>query len=310
MKQTIMGPSVPTAHICINKSRVKIYDKESEPKVYLTKQTEFQIELFNPTTDTILAKIQLNGKQISQGGLVLRPGERVFLERYIDVAKKFMFDTYEVANTSEVKQAIRDNGDFKVEFYRELRPLLLTSTVITRKRACNPNPWNPWSGNLSYGSCGGSLTLGSSDNLNLTNTVGGSSTNIGLSSFSSKLDANNSSNTSYCSTDSLSDSFDMSDILRSNTKSEPKLKSLQLLKRESKSIETGRVEAGSSSNQQLQQVSKSFDFYAFHTVEYKLLPISQKVNTSADVKVKRYCTNCGKKIIKNDKFCSQCGIKL
>src|SRR6185369_9879640 len=106
MLQRIIGSSSPTAQLCINKSRLKVYNKETSPTYYLTNGQEFQIELFNPTTDTILAKIQLNGKYISQGGLVLRPGERVFLERYIDVAKKFLFETYEVANTSEVKQAI------------------------------------------------------------------------------------------------------------------------------------------------------------------------------------------------------------
>ena len=77
-----------------------------------------------------------------------------------------------------------------------------------------------------------------------------------------------------------------------------------------KSIETGRVEAGSSSDQKFEYVNKSFDYYAFHTVECKLLPISQKINTAEDINIKRYCTNCGKKSIKTDKFCSQCGNKL
>lgn len=113
------GVPTPQAYVAINKSRVKMYNKDSKtPVFYLQKGQEFQLELFNPTTNSILAKIFLNGNAISQGGLVLRPGERVFLDRYIDVAKKFLFDTYEVGNTSEIKKAIEDNGDFKVEFYK------------------------------------------------------------------------------------------------------------------------------------------------------------------------------------------------
>ena len=120
MKKTKTGVPTPQANIAINKSRIKLYGKTSKtPTYYLKKGQEFEIELFNPTKDTIMAKISLNGKPIAQGGLVLKPGVRVFLDRYIDVARKFKFDTYEVGNTAAVKKAIEDNGDFKVEFFRE-----------------------------------------------------------------------------------------------------------------------------------------------------------------------------------------------
>ena len=62
-------------------------------KVFLTDGDEFEIELFNPTQNKVLAKIELNGKSIGSG-IILRPGERVFLERYLDEAKKFLFETY------------------------------------------------------------------------------------------------------------------------------------------------------------------------------------------------------------------------
>jgi hypothetical protein len=79
--------------------------------------------------------------------------------------------------------------------------------------------------------------------------------------------------------------------------------------RSKKSVETGRVEQGSHSDQKFETVNKKFEYYPFHTVEYKMLPVSQKVNTAADVNVKRYCTNCGSKLGKTDKFCSNCGTK-
>jgi hypothetical protein len=53
--------STPQAFIAVNKSRIKQYDKSGDtPTYYLQKGQEFQLELFNPTTGTILAKIFLN----------------------------------------------------------------------------------------------------------------------------------------------------------------------------------------------------------------------------------------------------------
>lgn len=276
MKQTTTGVVTPIALICINKSRLKVHHKETSPTYYLEKGQEFQIELFNPTTNTVLAKVHLNGKAISQGGLVLKPGQRVFLERYLDVAKKFMFDTYEVSNTEEVKKAIEDNGDFKVEFYKESNPTYLYGSVTTY----NTN---------------NRFTL--TDNFNTT-TTGNNYLNL----------TGNITNTTYDSgMVNCSNSFtrSLTNISFEDINQKPRSK-----KSLTKSIETGRIEAGSSSDQKFEYVNKSFDYYAFHTTEYKLLPVSQKINTAEDINVKRYCTNCGKKSIKTDKFCSQCGNKL
>jgi hypothetical protein len=43
----------------------------------------------------------------------------------------------------------------------------------------------------------------------------------------------------------------------------------------SKSIETGRVEKGSNSDQKIKQLME-FSTYPFHTIKYKMLPISKK----------------------------------
>jgi len=261
--------STPQAFIAVNKSRIKQYDKSGDtPTYYLQKGQEFQLELFNPTNGTILAKIFLNGNAISQGGLVLRPGERIFLDRYIDVAKKFLFDTYEVANTSEVKKAIEDNGDFKVEFYREFL-------------------FNNYGGYLSLNN-NTTVTTYNSYNANLTNCSNSNPYDItcnSLSDFNSSL-----TNTSF------------------NQNTTPEGPNLRRLKSK-KSIETGRVEQGSSSNQKLQTVNKNWEYSPFHTIEYKMLPLSQKINTIEDVNIKRYCTNCGSKLGKGHKFCANCGTK-
>jgi len=328
-KQTKQGIPTPTANLAINKSRMKVYGKNSEvPTYYLTKGQEFQIELFNPTKDTILAKISLNGKPIAQGGLVLKPAQRVFLDRYIDVARKFKFDTYEVANTSETRKAIEDNGDFNVEFYKELS-ITHTSTFLG----------------------GGNTTTWYNYPHTLTNTFGGPNIreNTGTKRSTFNLSADNI-NTNYHATDvplmgaindgtlgltSISNTtttngevtLDWMDqeysreILNSplrevktSTRDQKEsgrsqLKKRLKSKRSKKSIETGRVEMGSSSDQTLETVYMNWESSPFHTIKYKMLPLSQKVNTVNDVQVKRYCTKCGNKQKPNFKFCPSCGTR-
>lgn len=290
-------PKVPTAYLAVNNSRLKIYNKNSEmPTYYLEGGQEFQIELFNPTQKTVLAKIILNGKAISQGGLVLRPGVRVFLDRYIDVAKKFLFDTYEVSgNNEEVKEAIAKNGDFKVQFFNEVEPRNHFPIHILPQRQFGGSFGGP---NYNQGiNCYYNSTTGGS-NLNA------STTNIGSSNLST-------SDFTY-STNSLGD-YGTASLGITNTLSfsdDVKLSPLRSMSmKKSKSIETGRVEQGSQSNQKLKTVDLDFETYSFHTIEYKMLPISQKINEVGEIYIKRYCTNCGSKLSKGDKFCSNCGRK-
>lgn len=289
MKQNVISAPMPTVNLSINKSRIKLYNKnEAIPVYYLKKDSEFQLELFNPTSDTILAKIYLNNRMISQGGLVIRPGERVFLERYFDIPSKFKFDTYEVANSEAVKKAIQDNGDVKVEFYREYKSL----------------PYYGYSGTLTLQGNVGSRTYTTcnlGNNVTFTNNCcTGSATNINLSQ-------SNHSALYSCDVGDVSAASATMDMLADDTDiKQPRLKSLRKL---SKSIETGRVEVGSQSNQKFETVHKTFEWSAFHIVEYKLLPISQKISTTNDMKIKQYCASCGAKLKPEFKVCPYCGQK-
>lgn len=295
MYKTTTGVPTPQANLAINKSRIKLYGKNSQdPTYYLKKGQEFEIELFNPTKDTIMAKISLNGKPIAQGGLVLKPGVRVFLDRYIDVARKFKFDTYEVGNSDEVKKAIEDNGDFKVEFFREQQPIVTTITTS--------NNWgNNWDIDKYYRD-------------GLFNTTG-NAINIGGSGISNGTYTSNCGSVSNYSADIQSVSaracldgldFAPQELKRSAA---PNLKTLK--KRvQAKSIETGRVEEGSKSNQTMEKVYMNWESFPFHTLEYKMLPVSQKINTVEDIQVKRYCSNCGNKQKPNFKFCPSCGSRV
>ena len=301
MKQQTYAPTVPTANIAVNKSRIKHYNKDGEiPTYYLQKGQEFSIELFNPTSDVVLAKIILNGKPISQGGLVLNPGQRVFLDRYLDVAKKFLFDTYEVANTAEVKKAIENNGDMKVEFYRERQPYNNGySQIITLGN-------NNFYGNIKYnsGTPPNYLKRGISASSSNTSAMYGGTLNDGSCTTTNFV---NSTNTGGIGTTFTSTDLKYLNLEKSFT--DETKKDLKLSFKKSKSVETGRVEMGSKSEQELKYVNKSFEYSPFHTIEYKMLPVSQKVNTIDDIQVKVYCTNCGSKLGKTDKFCSSCGTK-
>lgn len=121
---TSTNNSVCTAHISVNKNRVKVY----ENSVFLKDGQNFEIELYNPKQNSVLAKISINGRSISASGFVLKPGQRVFIERFIDEAKKFVFSTYEVSNTSQNRKAIENNGSVEVEFYDEYVPFSITTS--------------------------------------------------------------------------------------------------------------------------------------------------------------------------------------
>lgn len=112
---SVYQPIGPEADIAINNNRLRKYGN----RIYLKDQTEFQIEFANKTSTTYLAKIKFNGNYVSNQGLVLRPGEHVFLERYFDTQKKFQFSTYSVKDTQDIQEAIRKNGLVEIEFYGE-----------------------------------------------------------------------------------------------------------------------------------------------------------------------------------------------
>lgn len=123
----------PDAFITINKNRVRIYNHDS---IFFKHNTEFEIEFDNRTTDTWLAKIKLNGEWTSDSGLVLRPGEHVFLDtpnlNSLD-KNRFLFETYKIEKDHKI--FIKNNGLVEIIFYRKIAFIdwnlpLSTSTPI------------------------------------------------------------------------------------------------------------------------------------------------------------------------------------
>jgi len=146
----------PSATITKGRGRLKTYGSN----VYLKDGSNFEIELYNPKTTSVLAKIWINGQVISAaGGIVLRPGQRVFLERFIDVTKKFKFTTYEVDDSSQTKLAIANNGKIEVLFYDEY--VSNTSSVMLYGHTITTNYYNRPS-TLTVGGSAGTINCSSS----------------------------------------------------------------------------------------------------------------------------------------------------
>ena len=278
MKTNQQWSSQPTAMISIGKNRVKLYSD----KVYLKSGTEFAIELFNPTTKVILAKIELNDKSISNNdtGIILNPGQRVWLERFISDNKKFKFDTYEVENSKEVKQAIAKNGKVSVRFFNEKE----INYINLNNNWTYGNVW--YNGNIGNNQFTqwpyyGTTSAGNSGTLTTANTSGNTLT------FNSLDSAKFSCSTSYMKFCHIDEVKSLSDEV----------------------IETGRIEKGNVSDQKFENVYKEFEYTYFHKIDFQILPESQK-NTNVK-EIRKYCSDCGVRIKKeNAKFCDQCGSKL
>lgn len=120
-----------SAYIALNNNRIKI---NANNIVYLNDNNQFEIELFNAEDTEICAQIHINNELISKAGLILKPGQRYFLDRYIDTNYKFKFNTYEVENNASAQEAIKNNGKVSVHFFKK--------KVIPLWQVNNQYPWN------------------------------------------------------------------------------------------------------------------------------------------------------------------------
>lgn len=236
---------------------------KSNNRVYLNDKEPFEIELYNPLTESVLADIKVNGSSVSKSGLVIRPGERFYLDCFVDDKKKFVFNTYEVEDTEQSKSAIQKNGTVEVYFYKEdtinLKNWSNLFQPIIEKHYYPVYPWytpRPWYPSVWYGTTGGTITTSNS----LVNTT----TNVTLNS-------NTSNGSYYTSTDLGSMTF------TSNSSFSDNIGSIN------SKIETGRIEKGESSNQQFMSVEMEFQKYHISSVAYQILPESQKPVETKDL---------------------------
>jgi len=293
-KSSLFATSLARPQSFITKGKQRL--KQFTDTVYLKNGDEFEIELFNPTQNKVLAKIEMNGNSIGNG-IILRPGERVFLERYLDEAKKFLFETYVVnGNNEEVQQAIANNGDVVVKFYNEILPTGYYSSGSGTVTINNPNwNWNSTTNNpftyTTHNTLGVSSFNPTGTNAYYTNTSLTSGTlNTSTFSTSNTLLKNNTNSTKrrISKNEVTMDSVDMSPL---------------------RSVETGRVEKGTDSTQSFTYDNSSFHSWTLCTDNWKIKPQSTKPVVREDLVT--YCTECGSKRKKDThKFCPHCGTKF
>ena len=234
------------AKIAKEKSILKEFSNSKFSRiVYLDDKDEFQIQIFNPEKYTIGVQISLNDVGMSNM-LVLKPGERVWLERYLDTAKKFKFSTYEIDGSEEAQNATEYNGLVKVSFFKEItkRPIIYVSPDLN----ISPSTW-------SNADLNGSITA----NLNgsITTDLNGS-ISFGVSSAAATMDC--------CTTTLYNCKNTLNDVVYETTSASFN----------AKPIETGRIEEGSNSNQKFEYVNNEFQSYPFRTETIKIMPKSTK----------------------------------
>ena len=266
----------PQAWIAIKRNRQKIYNRQGKTQVYLKDGQEFQIELFNPTQTRYLVKFKINGNYQADRGLILNPGQRYFLDRFIDEDRKLAFSTYEIEDSKAAKKAIEKNGLLEVEFYSET---FLHGNIISYPKIYNTPNWSQpiWTTNPStfwYGTSNG-----------ISNNAGGSST---LTLAGSTINnVSYTSGTVNCGTTYTSTS-NYSSVVNDA------------------SIETGRVEKGEKSDQLFEQGYGTFGSWASYVTTVQIIPLSQKPAEAQEIR--SYCTGCGSRIKKQTwKFCPNCG---
>ena len=282
--------SKPSAWIVVNnqKDKSKPSDRGRKSikngKVYLDDGQEFEIELHNPLQECVLCDIKLNGQSISKSGLVLRPGERFYLDCFIDDKKKFIFNTYEVENNEESEKAIQKNGLLEVFFYKEQVVSINNwkdrfDRVIIEKwypvyypvyrEWYYPQTWITYGSGttLSGTSYPSTTTINTVLNTPSTFTSGTTLTTNGSTNLNTVYNSNSSTLTSGDSVNAYYSnvSYTTDDMLMSVNSSKINT-----------SLETGRVEKGTSSSQKFVEIDMDFETNYLASTIIQILPSSRK----------------------------------
>lgn len=132
------------AKISKRKSLLKEYKTQNGTlrTVYLNDSDEFEIMLFNPKDTVIAAEVSINGEVFSRK-IVIHPGERIWLDRFIDIPEKMIFKAYLKEDNLYGRPA--ENGLIQVSFYDKLQYICESysdnhdSSVLTAVFTAAPN---------------------------------------------------------------------------------------------------------------------------------------------------------------------------
>lgn len=262
MAKIAQSSTKPSAWIVSPKDRGRKSIKNG--KTFLNDGEEFEIELFNPLTVSVLSDIKLNGQSISKTGLVLKPGQRFYLDCFVDDKKKFIFSTYEIDGGQESLDATQNNGLLEVFFYKEDIITLdnwknkMDKVIIERYYPVYYPTYRSypyWTTPIYGGVYGG---YGTTNNCIIGNTTTNTANNITFGGTTVANTAMYTSNSADLFTTPISANM-MSDL------------------------ETGRVERGSSSSQNFTEIEMDFEKNYISSTIIQILPESRKPVSASEV---------------------------
>ena len=292
MKTMQVQAALPNMAIAVKEQNTKNQLPVHNGASYLRDGQEFMLMMHNPTSKVIAAKLYFNGKA-QANAIRLRPGERVWLDRFVDVDKKLKFDTYFVENSDESKHAIAGNGKVRVEFFEQaetvipppinypnwpvIRPIFIDRPVYPYIHPYTmPSPY--WQPGIFYSS-------------GIPGNIGGCNANYAAGVTTS----------SYNSTGVIGNNGSSGSAGESHV-------TMDSMQEFSDELETGRIEAGEKSKQELKESYDEFKPNYFHSIEIELLPESRKPVSAKDLRPK--CAKCNRKQKKKEIFCPSCGTKF
>lgn len=293
MTHNRMLDRAPSVVITSNRNELKLYQGNV---VYLNDGDNFELRFFNPLQEKIGVEIMFNGIKKGESYLVLNPGQDVFLDRFLDEQRKMLFETYEInGNSQEAVEAIQQNGLITFNFYKEHY-----SSNYQNEVNVNYNfPPKPFKDNFNYTSSRSYTSSGSGSNgiwgsqgpAGPVGTPGTSSTGGFNTTNSNSRIYNSSTFTASCNSVTIGNTVFNTTSASYNP------------------LETGMIEKGDISNQQLKTVNLQFNSTPFNSISYKIMPYSAMNRTVGEIR--QYCTCCGYRLRKETwKFCPKCGTEL
>jgi hypothetical protein len=164
-----------------NKKALREYDSQRlengrETKVHIPFETEYQILVKNNQTKNIRLDIDIDGTNVTNDGLIIRPWTTAFIERFLNSENKFKF--VPVSHEGVSDPTSKENGIITVNAYFEKqipKPVMVSPSFPhifwnNTPLAGGSGDWNPPVTHTSYG-ISGPPTYGSSS----SSSSGGSS---------------------------------------------------------------------------------------------------------------------------------------
>jgi len=244
-------------------------------EIALPFDSEYKIRLKNKNNRSCTARIFIDDKQVSKlGDFIINANGTIDLERFVDSSlergKKFKFVPLDHSDVDDPTSS--DNGIIKVEFR-------LARKENGIKIKTDPIVWKPW--DWDWDSRNPWIVSGDPT---YDGTAGACFADQNVTRSDGQVSV------SFCSSDGfLSDGA-------------------KVAKASSRNVENGATVEGGRSNQSF--VYSNLDVEDFPTTILQLKIVGIKDIKQADKLIYRYCSKCGSKVKRNDRFCRECGKKL